>query len=102
MCIMPSVIIASGIRYVNDMMWHVTSRSLSYHIRYVNDMMMLHDTSLSLSYHYVAQTCQWFYAKFVHNDGKGFPLGDPPFYGLPQDAGGGGWRQGRRVERKRV
>jgi hypothetical protein len=37
--IMPSVIIGSVIHYVND-------------------MMMLHVTSLSLSYHYVEQTCQ--------------------------------------------
>ena len=41
----------------------------------------------------------------MHNDGKGFPLGDPPFYGLPQDAGGGGVgarEEGRKKESVRV
>jgi hypothetical protein len=33
------------------------------------------------------QTCQWFYAKFIHEDGRNFPLGEAPLYGLPSNTG---------------
>ena len=33
------------------------------------------------------QTCQWFYAKYIHEDGRHFPLGEAPLYGLPPNTG---------------
>ena len=33
------------------------------------------------SYNEHNQTCQWFYGKFVHEQGAGFPRGSPPHYG---------------------
>ena len=39
------------------------------------------------SYNGHNHTCQWFYGKFVHEQGAGFPRGSAPHYGLPEDAG---------------